>query len=125
MHPLELDKAPVAVDEDGLSEPLVGMFLKNAPEDLGFGRLRRGCQRRVELRGEESGAHVDLARGGPERQIALEPQMLERQCDNADDREEHADRGRRWGQAPPDRRAGGTLMRAFKRLDRAASPSKG
>ena len=76
MRPLELDHAPVAVDEDGLSEPLVGMSLENAPKNLGFGRLRRGCKRRVEPRGEEGGAHVHLMRGGAERQIVFEPQML-------------------------------------------------
>ena len=83
LGPVVFDHAAVAVDEHRLRETLIGMGVKNAAENLGFGRLRIGAQRRVEPLGEQRRAHVDLARAGAERQIALDPQMLDGERDDA------------------------------------------
>ena len=98
------------------AEPLVGMSLENAAKDFGFGRLRIGAQRRVEPLGEQGRAHVDFARAGAQRQIALEPQMLKREREDGEDRNGDAADKSRWN-----RRAGGPQRRARTRrrtLDR-------
>ena len=113
MGPLEFDEAPVAVDEDRLREPLIGMSRKNASEDFSFGRLRLCAQRRVEALGKQRRAHADLARPGAERQIALESQMLKGERDDAEDRNGDADKSRRWNPRPADRNSDGARTGAF------------
>ncbi len=89
---VERNPPAVAIDQDRLGEALVGMGCENAVENVGWGRLRRGRQRRIEPRGENGRAHVDLARSRAQGQIAFEPQMLERQSDDAHDGEGDANR---------------------------------
>ena len=93
-------------------EPLIGMSLKNVAKDFGFGRLRIGAQRRVEPLGEQRRAHVDLARAGAQRQIALEPQMLKGEREDGENRNGDADDNRRRNPPTADRGPGGTRMRA-------------
>ena len=113
MPSVEIDQAAVAVDEDRLGEPLIGMSLDHAAEDLSFGRLRVGAQRRAEPVGEQRRAHVDLARAGAERQITLEPQVLKGDRDDAEDRNGDTDQNRRGDAPSADRGARGTRMGAF------------
>ena len=124
LRPAKLDHAPVVVDEKRLGQPLVGMRLEHASEDLGLVPLRVGDKRRVEPLGEEGGADVDLARGGAQRQIPFEPQLLERQRDNADDRDGDPDRNRRRNHPPANRRRA-WAPHAFQRLDLTARPRPG
>ena len=83
LRPVVFDHAAVAIDEHRLREPLIGMSVKNAAKNLGFGRLWIGAQRRAEPLGEQRRAHVDLARASVERQIALDPQMLSHERETA------------------------------------------
>ena len=83
------------------------MSLKNAAKNFGLGRPRIGAQRIVEPLGEQRRAHVDVARAGAQRQIALEPQMLNGEREDGDDRKGDADDDRRWNPSPADGSAGG------------------
>ena len=97
------------------------MSLKNAAKNFGFGRLRIGAQRRVQLLGQQGRAHVDLVRPGAQRQIALEPQMLEGEREDGEDRNGDAgDKSRRDGRRRTGA-AGGPRTRLLDRLGRPAS----
>ena len=94
-------------------------------EDAGRRRLGSVRQGRVEARREKGRAHVDFARGGLEREIPLEPQMLKRHADRADDRENNADGGRRGKPVFARSRAspGRKLRRRETKSGAAAPPS--
>ena len=104
--PVVFDHAAVALDEHRSREPLIGMSPKNAAKNFGLGRLRIGAQRRVERLGQQRRAHVDVARSSAQRQIALEPQMLNGEREDGEDRKGDADDDRRWNSPPPNRGAG-------------------
>ena len=72
------------------------MSLKNAAKNFGLGRLRIGAQRIVEPLGEQRRAHVDFARAGVQRHLALEPQMLNGEREDGEDRKGDADDKSRW-----------------------------
>ena len=76
------DAPPVAVDQHRLGEPLLGMSAKDAAKDLRRRRLRGCGKRSVETPGEKGRAQVDLACGLRQREIPLEPQMLQRHDDH-------------------------------------------
>ena len=115
-------QAAVAIDEDRLRETLTGMSLKNASEDIGFGRFRRSAQRFVEALSEQRRAHADLVRASAKRQIAFEPQMLNRQADDAEDRNRDAEENRRGNPPPADHGRDRASMRAFERRGSPAGP---
>ncbi len=121
----EFDHAPVVVDEDRLGEPLVRVGLEHISEDFGLRALRIGHERRVEPLSEQGGADVNLARGVAQRQIALEPKMLERQRHNANNCDGKCDPDRRRNDPPATARGGETQRGAFERLDQAARPRQG
>ena len=67
------------------------MSLKNAAKNFGLGRSRIGAQGVVEPLGEQRRAHVDFARAGVQRQIALDAQMLKGEREDGEDRKGDAD----------------------------------
>ncbi len=111
--PVNDEQAALAVDEYRLRQPLIRMSFENATKDVGFRRPRLGAERRVEPLGEEGRAHIDLARPGAKREIPLEPQMLGRERDDADNRQKRRQENRRRVEPPGGRGARGPRPRAF------------
>jgi hypothetical protein len=84
--------------------------------------LRVGAERRVEPLGQKGRAHIDFARDGSQSQIVFEPQVLKRQCENAENRDCCADDDGRRDQPRADRKADRTVMRATDHPRRPTSP---
>src|SRR5579871_1711884 len=113
------------VHEDRLGEPLLGMGLEHISEDFGLRPLRISQERRIEPLDKQAGPYVDLARGGAERQVTFDPQVLKRQRNNANNRDSDDNRNCRRISSPANARDQESATHAFEGANWSTHPRRG